>query len=99
MCAFIDDFIFDSRQAVEYHGSRSTFDVVEGSLGEGDTDGDGDGVAVDGVEGAGHGVGSRLTSCSVRWLVSFRALCEVFKDRFEEALPAFSQKMSSSNTA
>lgn len=54
MGAFVHNCIFDSRETVEDHGAATSFDVVDGGLGEGDADGEGDGEFVDGAEGVSH---------------------------------------------
>ena len=48
MCTFVNDVLFDTGYTVENDGSRTAFDIVDGGLDEGGTDGDRDGVAVDG---------------------------------------------------
>jgi hypothetical protein len=54
MCSFIDNFLLDSRETIEDDRSCTTFDIVDGSLGNADTDGSRHGKLVEGAEGIRH---------------------------------------------
>ena len=47
MRAFVHDCVLDTRQTVEDHGAAAAFDIVDGSLSEGEADGEGNGIAGD----------------------------------------------------
>ena len=50
MCALIHNCVFDSRQAVEDHGSSATLNIVDGSLCEASYRGGGNCPSVDNVQ-------------------------------------------------
>lgn len=54
MRAFVHDVLLDTLEAVENHGAGAAFDVVDGELADGESDGAGDGPAGNAVEDVGH---------------------------------------------
>ena len=54
MSALIYHRLLHSGETVEDDGAATAFDVVNGSLSEGEADGDGDSVAVDCTKSVGH---------------------------------------------
>ena len=54
MGAFIDNCIFYSRETVEDHSAGAAFDIVDGGLCEGYTDGYGDCVPIDSTKSVSH---------------------------------------------
>lgn len=49
MRAFVDDVFLDTLETVEDDGAGTAFDVVDGELADGESDGAGDGPAGDAV--------------------------------------------------
>lgn len=56
MGAFVDDILLDSRETIEDDGTRSTPDIVDGVLGEDESNSRGDSQA-EGVAEVGHYTG------------------------------------------
>ena len=54
MSAFVDNCIFHSRETVEDHSAGAAFDIVDGGLCEGYTDGYRDCVPINGTKSVSH---------------------------------------------